>query len=117
MPHRNQVSDPSDSLCSDGPHSKVIKLANDQDIIYQDGETHLGMACKEGDLELARTLILRGADVNRGNNRREKPLHHACGRGHVGVVRLLCKHGAVLDTTNRLDETPFLICCRYGHFC
>ena len=57
-----------------------------QDIQHQ---TPLEVASKDGKLEIARTLIKYGADVNSRNRSGLTPLHTAAGYGHLGVVQLL----------------------------
>ena len=50
--------------------------------------------CRFGDLQIARLLIERGADVKAADHVEETPLHLASGRGHEAVARLLIERGA-----------------------
>jgi ankyrin repeat protein len=53
-----------------------------------------------GDRELAKLLLLRGADVGAANPR-GTALHVAAARGHAAVVSVLLNHGA--DVRGRGD--------------
>lgn len=60
--------------------------------------TPLHMAAAESQLEAAKLLIARGADVNRvaviNRARQARPLHYAACAGNVSMVRLLLENGA-----------------------
>ena len=86
----------------------------------EDGKTLLHWACDGSNpsLESTKTLLVLGADPNRGNRFNQTPLHYCAGNGtaaHREIARHLVDHGA-----NRLLEakggaTP-LYCARHkGH--
>jgi len=57
------------------------------------------MAVNSDNLELVRTVIRRGADVNAPSGpsfHRPTALHFACFRGNLDIVRCLVEHGADL---------------------
>ena len=61
-----------------------------------DGYTPLHRACRSiGDLELAATLLLAGADINTRNSDNDAPLHWASINRDLDIVRLLLEWGGV----------------------
>lgn len=73
------------------------------DVQNSTAETPLHQAVYSGDLEMARTLLEHGANVNAMNRRRQTPLHYAendrdswfvsDGPDHRPIAELLRKHG------------------------
>jgi ankyrin repeat protein len=61
------------------------------------GETHLLFAIAQGDIELACSLVERGADVNLSNLDRTTPLMLASSLGMDSAMELLLDHGAELE--------------------
>ena len=60
-------------------------------------------------LELARTILDLGADVNQGDDRGNTPLHDAVRAGFASVVEMLAAHGADLDALNDDGQTPLTL--------
>jgi ankyrin repeat protein len=60
---------------------------------------------------LARTLIQRGADVNRPG---WTPLHYAATSGSVDIIRLLLEHHAYIDAESPNGTTPLMMAAHYG---
>ena len=58
----------------------------------------------EGQLEIAKYLIQKGADVNVLDEDNLTPLHHAVEVGHLDMIKLLIEHGADLDIKGSNDE-------------
>ena len=54
-------------------------------------------ACEKGQVDAARLLLDKGADVDRARKDGVTPLWIACLNGHVDVARLLLERGAVVE--------------------
>jgi ankyrin repeat protein len=76
-----------------------------------EGESPLMMAALKGNLELARRLIDRQADVNKPG---WTPLHYASTNGHLEVMRLLLEHHAYIDAESPNGTTPLMMAAHYG---
>ena len=74
-------------------------------------ESPLMLAALKGELELARELIARDADVNKPG---WAPLHYAATGGHVEVMRLLLEHHAFIDAESPNGSTPLMMAAMYG---
>ena len=73
-------------------------------------ETPLMMACLRGQLEIAKKLIARGADVKTGWT----PLHYAATTGHIDVMQLLLDEHAYIDAESPNGTTPLMMAAHYG---
>ena len=74
-------------------------------------ETPLMLAAINNQLDLAKVLISRGADVNQPG---WTPLHYAASKGHVEMMRLLIEHHAYLDAESPNGTTPLMMAAHYG---
>lgn len=74
-------------------------------------ESPLMMAALKGDLELARRLIDRGADVNKPG---WAPLHYAATSGHLEIMQLLLDNFAYIDAASPNGTTPLMMAAHYG---
>jgi ankyrin repeat protein len=63
-------------------------------------------AAWEGELEIAKYLIDKGANVNYSNQDKETPLYQAIGREQIDLVRLLLEKGAKVDVADVYGFTP-----------
>lgn len=82
-----------------------VEARNSQD------ESALMMAALKGDLELARRLIGRDADVNKPG---WTALHYASTNGHIAAMRLLLEHHAYIDAEAPNGTTPLMMAAHYG---
>ena len=66
----------------------------------------LHVACAEGNIELVKTLIDCGVNVNEIDHSGWPAIHYAVCAGHFECVSILIHHGATLKTyTNRVMNT------------
>lgn len=78
------------------------------------GESPLMMAAIKGQLELARQLIARKAEVNKPG---WTPLHYAASNAEensTAMVRLLLEHHAYIDAESPNQTTPLMMAAHYG---
>lgn len=77
-------------------------------------ESPLMMAALKGNLEAARALIARDADVNKPG---WAPLHYAASAGtpvHTQIIALLLENHAFIDAASPNGTTPLMMAARYG---
>ena len=81
-------------------HTEIVKLLLDGGANTEIGAgedaygTPLHRACCQGNLELVRMLLDRGAEINSENNSHDTPLCFAVGEGRLDVVSYLLDRGA-----------------------
>lgn len=71
-----------------------------------DGMTSLHWAAGRGRLEVARFLILKGADINARSGTETTPLHDAVWRRRLEMIGFLVGNGADINAADRNGETP-----------
>lgn len=87
-------------------HKKInLDLRNKSD------ETPLMIASLRGNLDLVKTLVFRGADVNKTG---WAPLHYAASGGHIPVMKFLLDKNAYIDATSPSGNTPLMMATLYG---
>lgn len=74
-------------------------------------ESPLMLASLRGQLDLARKLIERGADVNKPG---WAPLHYAATNGHLEIMDLLLENHAYIDAESPNGTTPLMMAAMYG---
>ena len=74
-------------------------------------ESPLMIAALKGQLEIARMLIARDADVNKTG---WTPLHYAATNGHLPVMDLLLENHAYIDAESPNGTTPLMMAAQYG---
>ena len=82
-----------------------------QDIHARGGSysTPLHAALAKGHPQVARLLILSGADTSSLDNHVRVPLHAASQNGHLDIARLLLDRGANIDAQDREGKTPLFL--------
>lgn len=108
-PNENSVPALLVAIQSGSPKSALILATRpDTKIEFANklGETPLMLAAINNQLELAKVLIERGADINRKG---WTPLHYAATRGHRDMMRLLIEHDAYIDSESDNGTTPLMM--------
>ena len=85
-----------------------VEARNKQD------ESPLMMAAIKGQVDAAKALIARDADVNKTG---WAPLHYAASGTrpeHVQIIALLLEHHAYIDATSPNGTTPLMMAAQYG---
>jgi hypothetical protein len=74
-------------------------------------ETPLMLAVIQGEVEVARELIEKGADVNKTG---WTPLHYAASKGHLELIHLLLDEDAYIDAESPNGTTPLMMAAGYS---
>lgn len=90
-------------------HSDIVKLLLGHnpklDIIDGLGQSALIIAIKRGELEIAKSLISAGIDINNLDFAKSGPVNYAVIMGDVNLLELLIKKGAKLDSKSLYGNT------------
>jgi ankyrin repeat protein len=83
----------------------------------EDGFTPLGLACYFGQHEIARYLVLKGADVNLPSNNGYNvfPVHSAAAGNYTDIVKLLIENGAQVNVKQQAGVTPLHSAAQNGN--
>jgi len=83
----------------------------------EDGFTPLGLACYFGHDEIARFLVLKGADVNLPSNNgfRVYPLHSAVAGNYTGIARMLIDNNAQVNVKQQAGATALHSAAQNGN--
>jgi ankyrin repeat protein len=82
-----------------------------------DGFTPLGLACYFGQFEVARYLVLKGADVNLPSNNGFNvfPIHSAAAGNYTDIARMLIDNGANVNVRQQAGATPLHSAAQNGN--
>lgn len=82
-----------------------------------DGFTPLGLACYFGQTEVARYLMMKGADVNLPSNNgfHVLPIHSAAAGNYTDIVRALVNAGAQVNVKQQAGVTPLHSAAQNGN--
>lgn len=89
----------------------ISTLGIDINRVNAKDENALMLAALRGQENMVKSLIERGAEVNKPG---WAPLHYAATSGHAGIVRLLLEHHAFVDTESPNGTTPLMMAAQYG---
>ncbi len=83
----------------------------------KDGFTPLGLACYFGHFDVARYLVLKGADVNRPSNNgfNVYPLHSACAGNYTDIAKMLIDNGSLINIKQQAGATPLHTAAQNGN--
>lgn len=86
-------------------------------VLSEDGFTPLGLACYFGHYEIARYLVLKGADVNlfSQNGFHVYPLHSATAGNYTAIARMLIENGAEINAVQQSGATPLHAAAQHGN--
>jgi ankyrin repeat protein len=87
------------------------------DYFAEDGFTPLGLACYFGQHEIARYLVLKGADVNLPSNNGFNvfPIQSAAAGNYTDIARLLIENGAQVNVRQQAGLTPLHSAAQNGN--
>ncbi|MGZ3756933.1 MAG: ankyrin repeat domain-containing protein [Mucilaginibacter sp.] len=87
------------------------------DAYAEDGFTPLGLACYFGQFEVARYLVLKGADVNLPSNNgfNVYPIHSAAAGNYTDIVRMLVDNRAKVNVKQQAGATPLHSAAQNGN--
>lgn len=74
-------------------------------------ESPLMLAALDGQTEIARQLMSKGADINKSG---WSALHYAATNGHLPIMQMLLDAKAVVDARAPNGNTPLMMAARYG---
>jgi ankyrin repeat protein len=82
-----------------------------------DGFTALGVASYFGQFEVARYLVLKGANVNLPSNNGYNvfPIHSAAAGNYTDIVRMLVENGAQVNVKQQAGVTPLHSAAQNGN--
>lgn len=82
-----------------------------------DGFTPLGLACYFGQAEVARYLVLKGADVNLPSNNgfHVYPIHSAVAGNYTDITRILVSNRALVNVKQQAGITPLHSAAQNGN--
>jgi ankyrin repeat protein len=102
------------AIQSDSPKAAMILAKHPKtnlNSLNQHDESPLMLAAINNQLQLAKVLIERGADVNKAG---WTPLHYAATKGHRDMMRLLMDHEAYIDSESENGTTPLMMAAYYA---
>lgn len=95
----------------------VATYPNTLDDYADDGFTALGLACYFGQFDVARYLVLKGANVNLQSNNGFNvfPIHSAAAGNYTEIARMLIENGAKVNVIQQAGATPLHSAAQNGN--
>lgn len=75
----------------------------------------MGFLLDPGHLNVVKTLVKAGADVNHPTKSNSTPLRAACFDGRLDIVKYLTFHQADINIANKYNNTCLMIAAYKGH--
>lgn len=82
--------------------------------VYKD-YTVLMSAAQQGNTQIARSLLNKGANINTQDGYGKTPLIYAVEGGHIDTVKELLKHNAQVNVKSKNDFTPLMYAAKNGN--
>ncbi|XKL64612.1 hypothetical protein PGB90_004698 [Kerria lacca] len=131
---RTEVQDENGQRCTPliiaakNGHEKVVKVFLNKfpvdleqegsvkvDNFLVDGASALWCAAGGGHLNVVKTLVRAGADINHATLTQSTPLRAACFDGRLDIVEYLVDHGANMHKLNKFNNSCLMIAAYKGH--
>lgn len=95
----------------------IFQNPDDVNKFSDDGFTPLGLACYFGHEELARFLVLKGADVNLAskNGFNVFPIHSAVAANNINITKMLLDAGAYPNVCQKAGLAPLHTAAQLGN--
>ena len=95
----------------------IIAKPTQIDDFTEDGFNALGLACYFGQYDVARHLVVNGADVNlpSKNGFNVYPIHSAAAGNYTDILKLLIEAGAEVNVKQQAGSTPLHAAAQYGN--
>lgn len=87
------------------PSAKSMEKQHEK--VDEEGNTQLIIACRDGNIDLAKELIKEHSQLDSCNKQGKTALMVACQRGHNKLVKLLLSKNANLDIQDREGKTAY----------
>lgn len=105
--------------CNNGWYNVAVCLMEqlcDPNCMDNDRAIPLHLACKGGNLDLVKYLvIMKKCDQNTEDETGKKPLHYAALAGHLGIAKyLIDEKECNAIVTNSEGKTPLHLACEFG---
>lgn len=80
-----------------------------------DSLTLLHIATMSRNIEVIKTLIKNGANINaKGGRHNYTPIFNSSGLGDIGAMKILIEHGANVNARDDFGETPLMAAAEWG---
>ena len=94
---------------------QLLEAGAQIDVENLDGNTPLLIACSQGNVDIAEKLLLRGANVNKRNNKYKNCVHYAAIEGSGKCLRLVLGWGADAFAKDFLGHSPLWYAVNSSH--
>lgn len=92
----------------------IVKLLIDNGVNVRSRSVSY-IACSNGNKEMVKFLINKGAYVNSHNNNMQSALSIACSKGYKDIAQLLIEKGANINDKDFRGYTPLMFACLHGN--